>query len=93
MIKVFHMTFEGRGFQKLPEPKYDSQTDGKVVVEISVDRLGNVTQAIPGKSGSTVLDAYLLNVAKNAAMEAKFEPKPDAPAVQKGTITYNFKLK
>lgn len=84
---------QGRGFQKLPSPKYDYQGEGIVVVEVSVDRLGKVTQAIPGKSGSTVLDEYLLKVAKDAALEARFEAKPDAPAVQKGTITYNFKLK
>jgi colicin import membrane protein len=83
----------GRGFQKLPAPKYDYQGEGRVVVEVSVDRLGKVTQATPGSKGSTTLDAYLLKVAKDAALEAQFEAKPDAPAIQKGTITYNFKLK
>jgi colicin import membrane protein len=84
---------QGRGFQKLPSPKYDYQGEGKVVVEVSVDRLGKVIQAIPGSKGSTTLDEYLLKVAKDAALEARFEAKPDAPAVQKGTITYNFILK
>ena len=84
---------QGRGFQKLPSPKYDYQGEGRVVVEVSVDREGKVIQAIPGTKGSTTLDEYLLKVAKDAAMEARFEAKPDAPAVQKGTITYNFKLK
>jgi TonB family protein len=83
----------GRGFQKLPPPKYDYQGGGRVVVEISVDRNGNVTQAIPGAKGSTTLDEYLLKVAKEAAMEAKFETKRDAPPIQKGTIAYNFILK
>ena len=50
-------------------------------------------QAVPGIKGSTTLDEYLLKVAKEAAMKATFEAKPDAPAIQKGTITYNFKLK
>ena len=84
---------QGRGFQKLPEPKYDYQEDGRVVVEISVDRSGKVTQAKPGVKGSTTLNEYLLKVAKDAAMQASFEPKPDAPLFQKGTITYNFILK
>jgi hypothetical protein len=43
--------------------------------------------------GSTILDDYLLRVAKEAALEAHFDAKPDAPVVQKGTITYIFKLK
>lgn len=84
---------QGRGFQKLPTPKYDYQGEGRVVVEVSVDREGKVIQAIPGSKGSTTLDEYLLRVAKEAALEARFEAKPEAPAVQKGTITYNFILK
>jgi len=83
---------QGRGFQKLPKPKYDYQDEGRVVVEVSVDRSGKVIQAVPGKKGSTTINEYLLKVAKDAAMEASFEAKPDAPAIQKGTITYNFKL-
>jgi outer membrane biosynthesis protein TonB len=62
-------------------------------VEVSVDREGKVIQAIPGSKGSTTLDEYLLKAAKDAALEARFEAKPDAPAVQKGSITYNFILK
>lgn len=84
---------QGRGFQTLPPPKYDYQGEGKVVVEVSVDRSGKVVQAVPGTKGSTTLDEYLLKVAKDAALEARFETKPDAPLIQKGTITYNFILK
>jgi len=84
---------QGRGFQKLPKPKYDYQGEGKVVVEVSVDRSGKVIQAVPGIKGSTTLDEYLLKVAKDAAMEASFDSKPDAPLFQKGKITYNFILK
>jgi len=83
----------GRGVRKLPLPKYDYQEGGKVVVEVSVDRSGKVTQAVAGVKGSNTLDEYLLRVAREAALETQFEPKPDAPLVQKGTITYNFILK
>jgi outer membrane biosynthesis protein TonB len=83
----------GRGVQELISPKYDIQKEGIVVVDISVDQDGNVTQATPGTKGSTVLDEDLLKVAKDAALKTKFEVKKDAPAVQKGTIKYIFKLK
>jgi outer membrane biosynthesis protein TonB len=84
---------QGRGFQALPSPKYEYQGEGRVVVEVSVDRSGKVVQATPGTKGSTTLDEYLLRVAKEAALGARFEVKQDAPAIQKGTITYNFILK
>jgi colicin import membrane protein len=83
----------GRGVQKLPLPEYNYQGEGKVVVEVSVDRSGKVIQAIPGIKGSTTLEEYLLKVAKEAALQAQFDVKADAPVIQKGTITYNFVLK
>jgi colicin import membrane protein len=84
---------QGRGFKTFTKPKYDYQGEGRVVVEVSVDRDGKVIQAIPGSKGSTTLDEYLLKAAKEAALGARFEVKKDAPPVQKGTITYIFKLK
>ena len=91
--KGISYALEGRGFRSLPTPKYDYQGEGRVVVEVSVDRSGKVTQAVPGIKGSTTLDEYLLRVAKEAALQARFDPKPDAPVIQKGSITYNFILK
>ena len=91
--KGISYSLQGRGFQALPPPKYDYQGEGRVVVEVSVDRSGKVVQATPGTKGSTTLDEYLLKVAKEAALGARFEVKQDAPAIQKGTITYNFILK
>jgi outer membrane biosynthesis protein TonB len=83
----------GRGVQKLPSPKYDYQEEGRVVVDVSVDRQGKVVQAVPGGKGSTTLNEYLLKVAKDAALQAQFEVDANAAEVQKGTITYNFILK
>jgi len=91
--KGISFQLQGRGFRNLPSPKYDYQEEGKVVVEVSVDQSGKVIQATPGIKGSTTLNDNLLRVAKEAAMKASFDAKPDAPAVQKGTITYNFILK
>jgi colicin import membrane protein len=86
-------SLQGRGSLDIPRPKYDYQVEGRVVVEVSVNRSGEVIAATPGKSGSTTLDEYLLKVAKDAALKARFEVKQDAPPIQKGTITYNFILK
>jgi outer membrane biosynthesis protein TonB len=91
--KGISYNLQGRGFQALPRPKYDYQGEGIVVVEVSVDRSGKVVQATPGTKGSTTLDEYLLKVAKEAALGARFEVKQDAPVIQKGSITYKFILK
>lgn len=83
----------GRKSQKIPIPEYTQQVEGRVVVEISVDKLGNVISAKPGVKGSTTTNSYLLEKAKQAALRAKFNAKPDAPDEQRGTIVYNFLLK
>lgn len=84
---------EGRGYQSLPLPEYKYQGEGRVVVEVSVDRSGKVIQANPGVKGSNTLDEYLLKAAKEAALRARFDANPNAAVVQKGIITYNFVLK
>jgi len=83
----------GRGVQRLPLPEYKYQGEGRVVVEVSVDRSGKVIQAVPGIKGSSTLDEYLLRVAKEAALKSQFDANTSAPLIQKGTITYNFILK
>lgn len=83
----------GRKSQSLPMPKYDYQGEGTVVVEVTVDKSGVVTKAVAGVKGSTTLDEYLLKVARDAALKARFDSNVNAPVIQKGTITYIFKLK
>lgn len=83
----------GRRALSLVKPPYDLQKDGIVVVAVTVDRNGRVTDATPGMKGSTTLDETLLKLAKDAALKTRFEQKNDAPIIQKGTITYDFRLR
>ena len=76
----------------LPRPTYNVQREGKVVVSITVDQYGNVTQAVPGADGTTVTDQSLWAAARKAAMESHFNKSND-PVPSQGTITYEFKLK
>lgn len=76
----------------LPRPSYAVQKDGIVVVEIWVDNYGNVQKALAGAEGTTVTDKTLWQAARKAALGAHFNMSADAPALQKGTITYIFKL-
>lgn len=76
----------------LPRPSYGVQAAGKVVVDIWVDNYGNVQKAVAGAEGTTVSDKTLWQAARKAALGAHFNMSADAPALQKGTITYIFKL-
>lgn len=77
----------------LPRPSYGVQASGKVVVEIWVDNYGTVQKAVAGVEGTTVSDKTLWQAARKAALGAHFNMSADAPAMQKGTITYIFNLK
>ena len=74
----------------MPKPAYTSQEQGKVVVTIWVNQYGKVIKAVDGAKGTTISDLGLRARAKEAALKAKFSADPNAPDVQKGTITYNF---
>ena len=81
----------GRSFGSTPpKPEYNSKSEGKVVVEIRVDRSGTVVSASPGKAGTTTNDPVLREAAKAAALKAKFNSDPNAAEIQVGTITYTF---
>ena len=82
----------GRKVEFKAKPIYNLQVEGKVVVIITVDRLGNVINAIPGVKGSTTLNKKLLQRAKTAALKTKFDPKQTAPTNQQGKIVYFFSL-
>jgi protein TonB len=82
----------GRSVSFKAKPIYKIQSQGKVVVEITVDQLGNVISAIAGVKGSTTLDQQLLKRAKEAALKTKFTAKESAPSRQQGRIIYNFQL-
>lgn len=77
---------------RLPKPAYAVQNSGTVVVDILVDRYGNVTSAVPGGTGTTVTDKTLWEAARKAALNTQFNVKADAPLQQAGTITYIFRL-
>ena len=75
-----------------PTPNYTCNEEGKVVVEISVNRSGQVISAKAGVQGTTNTAGCLLSQAKIAALNTKWEPSNDAPDIQIGKIIYNFSL-
>lgn len=83
-------SLNGRSSKSLPAPPKIHKSEGKVVVEVTVDQNGNVLSARPGVKGTTLSDEALWKVAKDAALKAKFNVDRAAATVQKGTITYFF---
>jgi outer membrane biosynthesis protein TonB len=75
-----------------PAPKYTCNEAGKVVVEVSVDRNGKTIDAIAGVKGTTNTAKCLLDQARIAAMNTKWDASSDAPEKQVGKIVYNFNL-
>jgi hypothetical protein len=80
----------GRRVAKKPSISATSKDVGIVVVNITVNRAGNVIKAEPGARGTTTLNADKLREAKNAALSTKFSPKADGPEEQYGTMTVSF---
>ena len=79
----------GRGAKSLQRPPKDFPEEGHIVVEIWVDREGNVIRTGIGK-GTDITNTEMRNTALDAARRSKFVPDPNAPDEQKGTITYTF---
>lgn len=76
----------------IPRPGYPVEESGKVVVTVTVDQYGKVTKAVIDVASTTVQSSVLRAEARNAAMKTHFNMSGDAPALQQGTITYNFKI-
>ena len=83
---------DGRNVTGLPKPNYPGNEEGVVVVSITVDKYGKVSNAKPGVKGTNTYNANLLEAARQAALKATFNADPKAPAFQTGTITYRFVL-
>jgi len=79
-----------RKAKSLPKPLYNSDDQGKVVVSIWVNKMGEVTRAVVMQKGTNVTDIKLRDLARKAALKAKFTADVEAAEIQKGSITYNF---
>lgn len=86
----FSYNLGGRKIFTPPRIYDNSQETGKVIVDIKVDKYGNVIDATPGARGSTTTSSNLYKKAKEAALKAKFNASPDGVEEQRGTITFIF---
>ena len=80
----------GRGCKNLPKPSQDFPEEGHIVVEIWIDREGQVIRAEISPKGTTIVNNDMRQSAIQAAKRSIFNADPDAPEEQHGTITYTF---
>jgi len=87
-----NFSLKGRSAVSLPRPDYNSNLQGKIVINIWVNQQGMVTRAEGPAQGSTITNSAMVEQAKKAARKARFNADTKALEEQKGTITYIFTL-
>ena len=85
--------FGGRGLARNPKVTGDPQENGKVVLDVCIDRDGNITKADYNMMQSTTNSSRLTKMAQKAARGAKFTSNPNATFEQCGRMTFIFQLK
>lgn len=83
-------SMKGRNITNTPKVENMTEEKGTVIVDVTIDKYGNVISASPGAQGSTTNSKYLLTKAEQAAKSAKFDTSPTAPLKTSGTITVVF---
>lgn len=79
-----------RQSRKLPVPAYTCQSGGRVMVNVTLNRSGNVIAAEVDRSQSDNI-AELHEAAVRKARESRFNLDQNAPERHRGTITYLFR--
>ncbi len=80
----------GRSFSVKPSLSVDHNVDGVVVVDIIVDKNGNVTYAQAGR-GTTVDNVNVIQKCEDAARRAHITSSETAPDQQRAKIVFRFK--
>mgnify|MGYP000448156038 CR=1 FL=1 len=90
-FKEIEYEMEGRKMIKFPKIGLGTKDEGVVVVEVTIDKYGNVLSANPGAPGTkTTDDKYLFVKAKSACQQAKFDSDATAPLSTTGKIYVTF---
>ncbi|WP_342647754.1 energy transducer TonB [Mucilaginibacter sp. CSA2-8R] len=81
-----------RNFLSKPSVSDDSRRTGKVVVDIRVDKDGNVIYARGGARGTTISDQDLIDKCEEAVKRARLNSLDSAPDTQQGTVVFVFRV-
>ncbi|OKS85059.1 hypothetical protein [Mucilaginibacter polytrichastri] len=81
-----------RNFTSSPAKPDGKRQIGKVVVDLRVDKNGNVVYARAGARGTTITDSDLLQKCEDAVKNSKLNALDNAPELQTGTVVFVFKV-
>lgn len=77
---------------ELAKPEYNDRVEGRIVVEIQVNRDGKVQSATYMPAQSTISSGAVIEAVRQAAFKTRFNSDKDASYIQIGTITYILKI-
>lgn len=87
---TYYLKNRTEGVIGLNNPIYVCQGGGKVVINITVNRFGEVISASINSTKTSTKDKCLQEAGKQAALTSTFNEDLNAVTKQQGTITYNF---
>lgn len=71
-------------------PEYNCSEEGKVTIEVEIDKNGNVLKAFKNYKGTTTNSKCLIDASLKAASNSKWNKDENGPEIQIANITYNF---
>ncbi|SDP17877.1 outer membrane transport energization protein TonB [Mucilaginibacter sp. OK268] len=86
-----NLNLQSRNFVSKPNVDDGNRFTGKVVIDIQVDKAGNVTYAKAGR-GTTISDYNLIQKCEDAVKNSRISSADNAPDTQKGAVVFVFKV-
>lgn len=82
---------KGRNFINKPQVTYTGKQPGKVVVDIDVDKYGNILRATVGR-GTKMDDVRLIQRCVDAVMRSRVTSSETAPETDQGQVVFVFRV-
>ena len=82
---------EGRNILMQPQIHNDGHITGKITIDFTINRKGNVTWAKVHHRGTTIHNQVFIHKCERAVMGARFSELKHGPETQKGSLSFGFK--
>ncbi|SDE29050.1 outer membrane transport energization protein TonB [Mucilaginibacter pineti] len=86
-----NLNLSSRNFVSKPTIDDGNRFTGKIVIDIEVDKAGNVISAKAGR-GTTISDYNLITKCENAVKNSRITSLDTAPDTQQGSVVFVFKV-